>query len=289
VRGISIFPDGAAASIRAAADILKPGDIILIELHYPGPRFNFDSPQGQRGYIPAEWWPDNLAAIRYATQKGVIVVEAAGNGAEDLDDPLYDRNPPAPNGPFPPSWSNPFRRGTSDSGAILVGAGAPPPGTHGNDWGPDRSRLDFSNFGSMLDVQGWGREVTTCGYGDLQGGDNEDLWYTDQFSGTSSASPIIVGVLGSLQGVLRAAGKPLLTPSAARSILRSGGSPQQGGGPGSPASQRIGSRPDLRNLIGRLLPLAPIQPATEEPTAMETINIRFLDSKVPRTLNITLG
>ena len=33
--------------------------------------------------------------------------------------------------------------------------------------GPDRSRLDFSNFGKAVDVQGWGREVTTCGYGDL--------------------------------------------------------------------------------------------------------------------------
>jgi hypothetical protein len=42
--------------------------------------------------------------------------------------------------------------------------------------GPDRSRLDFSNFGKAVDVQGWGREVTTCGYGDLQGGNNEDFW-----------------------------------------------------------------------------------------------------------------
>src|SRR5256885_1370551 len=52
----------------------------LLELHYPGPRFNFQSPQGQRGYIPAEWWPDVLAAIRYATQKGVIVVEGEWHG-----------------------------------------------------------------------------------------------------------------------------------------------------------------------------------------------------------------
>src|SRR6478736_611432 len=42
--------------------------------------------------------------------------------------------------------------------------------------GPDRSRLDFSNFGKAVDVQGWGREATTCGYGDLQGGNNEDFW-----------------------------------------------------------------------------------------------------------------
>ena len=102
-----------------------------------------------------------------------------------------------------------------DSGAILVGAGAPPPGTHGRDHGPDRSRLDFSNFGARVDAQGWGEEVTTCGYGDLQGGTNEDLWYTDTFSGTSSASPIVVGALGCLQGVLRARG-----PAAAHAGAR---------------------------------------------------------------------
>ncbi|MEK8170065.1 hypothetical protein NKH77_10840 [Streptomyces sp. M19] len=43
------------------------------------------------------------------------------------------------------------------------GAGAPPPGTHGRDHGPDRSRLEFSNYGMRLDAQGWGREVTTTG------------------------------------------------------------------------------------------------------------------------------
>ena len=48
-----------------------------------------------------------------------------------------------------------------------------PPGTHGRNHGADRSRLDFSNYGALIDAQGWGREVTTCGYGDLQGGANE--------------------------------------------------------------------------------------------------------------------
>lgn len=289
VRAISVFNDGAAAAIRAAADMLNPGDIILIELHYPGPRFNFQSPDGQRGYIPAEWWPDNLVAIQYATQRGILVVEAGGNGAENLDDPLYDVSPAPPEGPFPATWSNPFRRGAQDSGAIVVGAGAPPPGTHGNDWGPDRSRLDFSNFGSMVDVQGWGREVTTCGYGDLQGGDNEDLWYTDQFSGTSSASPIVVGVLGCLQGVLRAATQPLLTPLSARALLRGGGSPQQDGLNG-PVVQRIGNRPDLQGFIQRLIPSAPrATAAAVTGTPTETININLGGIKVARIVNINFG
>ena len=98
----------------------------------------------------------------------------------------------------------------------VVGAGAPPPNTHGADWGPDRSRLDFSNYGARVDVQGWGREVTTTGYGDLQGGQNEDLWYTDRFSGTSSASPVVVGALACTQGVLRSRGHRRLTSDRAR-------------------------------------------------------------------------
>src|SRR5262249_39080438 len=158
-----------------------------------------------------------------------------GNGAEDIDDALYDT--PAPG--FPKDWKNPFKRANRDSGAILVGAGAPPPGTHGRDlYGPDRSRLDFSNYGSSVDVQGWGREVTTCGYGDLQGG-VEDGWYTDEFAGTSSASPVVVGALACMQGICRANHVALLTPATARPLLRATGSPQQDA-PGRPAAQRIG-------------------------------------------------
>jgi hypothetical protein len=255
VRAISIFGNnppgwGSAAAIRKAADMLAQGDIILIELHRPGPRFNFQLRNDQRGYIAIEWWPDDLLAIQYAISRGVIVVEAAGNGAENLDDPLYDINPAAPNGPFPTWWRNPFRRNPFDSGAIVVGAGAPPPGTHGMNHGPDRSRLDFSNFGALIDAQGWGREVTTVGYGDLQGGGNEDLWYTDRFSGTSSASPIVVGALACVQGARRAAGQALLTPATARILLRTTGSPQQASQT-APLSQRIGNRPNLRQMLSQ--------------------------------------
>ena len=246
VRGFSIFGpgSGSAQAITRAANSLQAGDIILLELHRPGPRFNFASRADQRGYIAIEWWPDDLAAVRFAVARGIIVVEAAGNGAENLDDPIYSTRPAG----FPSSWTNPFRRSPVDSGAIVVGAGAPPPGTHGRNHGPDRSRLDFSNFGALVDAQGWGREVTTTGYGDLQGGANENLWYTDQFSGTSSASPIVVGALGCLQGAVRAAGRPVVTPAQARNFLRTTGSPQQDA-PGRPATQRIGNRPNLRDLM----------------------------------------
>jgi subtilisin family serine protease len=251
-RAISIFGpnQGSARSIRDAADLLSAGDIVLIELHRPGPRHNFQTRTDQLGYIAIEWWEDDWAAIRYAVNRGVIVVEAAGNGAENLDDGIYGVRP----GNFPGTWTNPFNRANRDSGAILVGAGAPPPGTHGRTHGPDRSRLGFSNFGASIDAQGWGREVTTTGYGDLQGGSNEDLWYTDEFSGTSSASPVVVGAIACVQGNRKARSLAVLTPMQVRHKLRTTGSPQADA-PGRPATQRIGTRPNLRQLIGVVKPL----------------------------------
>ncbi|MDP5185491.1 S8 family serine peptidase [Blastococcus sp. BMG 814] len=234
----------SASTITRAADKLGAGDIILLEIHRPGPRHNFQARNDQLGYVAVEWWPDDFAAIRYAVAKGIIVVEAAGNGAENLDDGLYDARPAA----FPSSWRNPFNPVNPSSHAVLVGAGAPPPGTHGNNHGADRSRLGFSNHGRRVDCQGWGREVTTTGYGDLQGGSATDLWYTDGFSGTSSASPIVVGALACAQGIIRAQGGTPLTSSAAIAALRASGSPQQDQ-PGRPATQRIGNRPNLRQLI----------------------------------------
>lgn len=234
VRMISIFGDDmdCAKAIHLATDLLSPGDIILVEAQHPG---------GQRNdYIPMEWWPDSFAAIQYATSQGIIVVEAAGNSGENLDNPAYDV------GPFSAPWKNPLRREGVDSGAILVGAGAPPRGINGQDHGDDRSRLPLSNYGSAVDCQGWGFEVTTCGFGDMQGGENEDRWYTNKFSGTSSAAAMVVGVLACVQGALRAAGKSQLGPLAARDLLRTTGSPQQGTG-------RIGNLPDLREILANLI------------------------------------
>ena len=248
--GAASFQNASTAqTMMGAANALRPGDVMLLEIHRPGPNANG---QGQFGYIAAEWWPDDLAAIRYAVNRGVIVVEAGGNGSQDLDDPIYDSRP----ADFPVTWNNPFNPANATSGAVLVGAGNPPEGTHGRDrqaaWNEpyvDRARCGFSNYGSRIDCQGWGWEVTSTGYGDWPGAEpDRNRWYTDEFSGTSSASPIVTGTLASLQGILRAAGRPLLTPPRAIQLLRMTGSPQQNA-PGRPASQRIGNRPDLRQLI----------------------------------------
>jgi subtilisin family serine protease len=241
--GSSFVGQPVGAAIKAAADKLRIGDVILLEIHRPGPNARTRR-QGQRGFIAIEWWPDALLAIRYAVAKGIIVVEAAGNGGENLDAAIYNTRP----SDFPTWWRNPFTIQNPSSGAILVGAKCPPPGTHGRNHGPDHSRLDLSNWGARVDCQGWSREVTTTGYGDLQGGVNLDLWYTDRFSGTSSASPIVMGAVLVVQGIRKKAGRILLTSKQFRSLLRSTGSPQQAS-PIAPVTQRIGKRPDLRRLI----------------------------------------
>lgn len=262
VRTVSVFNNadgrpspkwGSAQAIKYAADRVSAGDILLLELHRPGPAVDFqENEQTQDGYIAVEWWPCDLAAILYATTRGIIVVEAAGNGQQNLCDDIYNQNPKAPHGPFPFWWVNPFKRKPIDTMAILVGAGVPPHGTHGSRLGPDRSRADFSNFGAVIDTQGWGEEVATCGGNNDLGkdGDPENRHYTRRFRGTSSAAAMIAGAICCLQGVLKTR-KKTLRPRKARALLRDHnlGSPQQDGPFGPAHLQPIGPRPDLKKLI----------------------------------------
>jgi hypothetical protein len=255
LHGVSYEPEdfwGTVGAIKLAADALRPGDILLLEMMRPGPRTpeagdpGF-TPTTQLGYLPVEYWPSDMTAIQYAVSRGIIVVEAAGNGFQHLDDPLYGGAGPG----FREQRPNPFARDDLDSGAILVGAGAPPPGMHGSDHGPDRSRLDYSNCGGAIDAQGWGYEVTTTGGlgsgpDDLRPGPFEDRWYTDRFSGTSSAAPIVAGALACVQGMLRAAGHAPLTPNQARTALRETGSAQA---TTDEALERVGNRPVVEQLF----------------------------------------
>lgn len=225
---------------------LGSGDILLLELE----RRSGPEDGSSQGYMPVEWWPDEFDVIRSATNKGIIVVEAAGNGSVDLDHPPEDADPGLRGRP------NPFRRGDRDSGAIIVGAGA-----------RDRSRLGFSNYGSCADAQGWGDEVVTSGgygdgAGDLCGGDDPTRWYTARFNGTSAAAPMVAGALACVQGVLKAAGLRPLTPAEAREALRGTGSPQTGA---AAENERIGNRPDLRALIPLARTIAR-RPADHQPT-----------------------
>jgi subtilisin family serine protease len=215
----SVVDRSAAKAIDRAQAALRPGDVLLIELHAIGPR---------RRFMPMEFWDDVFDVIKVATKRGVIVIEAAGNGAENLDHEAYKGK---------------LDRRQRDSGAIMVGAGAPAV----KDW-TDRSRLDFSNYGSRVDIQGWGRMVATADYGDLQGCDATNRKYTKTFGGTSSASPIVAGAALILESVVKTSKGCVLSPARVRSILAETGSPQTDG-PHGPASQNIGPRPDVVRAI----------------------------------------
>lgn len=261
-------------AIKWAADYLKPGDILVLELHRRGPGYpkKPKNPRTQYGFLPIEWWPCDFAAIQYATAKNIIVVEAAGNGGQCLDDDIYSQPPENACGP----WKNPFDTKNPSSGAVIVGAGSVPAGTHGRDISlfsnephEDRARCFFSNYGTRIDAQGHGIEVTTTGdfpypgY-ELQKGDNPNRWYTNGFPGTSSATPIIAGVIACIQGIVTAHEKKPLTPTQVINLLRSTGSPQEEGQsfdlpphyadygskyPMRDKSQRIGTRPNLKELV----------------------------------------
>jgi hypothetical protein len=217
-----------AGAIRKAVTKLAAGDIILLEQQsVQGPRFD---PSNGRGLVPIEYEPDVFTAVREATQQGIVVIESAANGFEDLDHPAY-------NGAF-----NPNQR---DSGAILVGAGLPEGGVYGP--GPDRTRTPESNWGSRVDVQGWGKFVATCGYGELRREQGPNNWYTIDFGATSGATAMVAGACALIQSILKARDQAPLSSVELRRLLVSTGSPQSGN-----LSEHIGPRPDLRAAIDAL-------------------------------------
>ena len=217
----------AADAIQIAADNTQPGDVILLEQHIEGPR-SYEG-GGQYGYVPVEWKYATRQAIQSAVARGRIVIEPAGNGYQDLDDPIY-------NGWF-----------ATDSGAIMVGAGHSPGCTYyPNDPAIARGRLSYSDVGATVDLQGWGDCVITTGYGDLQPGGNTA--YTAVFRGTSSASPIVAAGAAVVSSIAKARGVTLSAPQV-RNLLRSTGQAQQFGNAGN-----IGPLPNLRAALAKLGP-----------------------------------
>lgn len=201
-----------ANAINIAAATLNAGDVIVLEQQY----WACGSPTSTNIYGPIEWLQSVFDATSQATAKGVIVVAAAGNGPIDLDSS---------------SCNNRFNRSIRDSGAIIVGAGA----------SSDRSRKSFSSYGSRVDVQGWGDNVTTTGYGSLfSGGGDIRQRYTPGFNGTSSATPIVAGAVLAIQGRRKACGLPVATPGEIRATLVATGSPQN-----NPVSGKIGPLPNV--------------------------------------------
>ncbi|MCH7798553.1 MAG: lamin tail domain-containing protein, partial [Planctomycetes bacterium] len=157
------------AAFLSAYETLDAGDVVSCSF---GPENNLNNNL-------FDW-----TLLRLGSDLGITTCVAAGNDCDNLSQTGMN---------------------LGDSGAIVVGAGQ---------GGFPYCRLIFSNYFSTGDevldsnvvhVQAWGLSVTTCGYGLglVNPGDNPDRRYTNQFSGTSAATPQIAGLAACLQGLAR--------------------------------------------------------------------------------------
>jgi hypothetical protein len=214
-------------AILSATNALGFGDVLLLEAQ--------TTVAGVSGYLPIEVETAVFDSIRLATALGIIVVEAGGNGSNDLDtftdtggQQILNRS------------SSNFK----DSGAIMVGA-ASSTNPH--------SKLSFSNYGSRIDCYAWGQNIDTTGDGWTG---NLTNTYTTGFGGTSGATPIITGAALCIQGISKSLPQlpHIFSPLQMRSILSS---TLTGTASANPATDKIGVMPNLRAIIDSNLGLRP--------------------------------
>ncbi|MCU4819401.1 S8 family peptidase [Bacillus thuringiensis] len=211
-----------ADAILSAVNNMQAGDILLLEA-----QATYDG-YGDKNYFPVEVKPDIFDAIRMGTNKGIIIIEAGANGGNDLDQ-FRDRNGKQVLNRNSPDFK--------DSGAIMVGAASAR---------VPHKRSYFSNYGSRVDVYGWGNAVDTT---DAKPSEFITNLYTSSFAGTSSASPIIAGAAASIQGIAKNNQGKVYTPSQIRAILSD---PSTGTKSNDPSSDKIGVLPDLKAILSKL-------------------------------------
>jgi serine protease len=246
-----------ANAITTALTVLEAGDVILLEAQSVGPNWTANS--GQFGLVPVEWEKAIFDAIVTATAAGVVVVEAGANGGQNLDGNIYSVGN---NGHYPFVVQDGVRQ--TDSGAIIVGAG-------NSAWrDTPRAANNTTNSGRRIDVQGYGNDIVTTGYGPLFPGfrfegdppdtevlppdpEQKNLFFTQGFGGTSGASPIVTGAVILLQEYAKRLNGPdnPLSPEDVRQLLIDTGTPQQG-------NRLIGPMPHLPSAV---LELASQNPA----------------------------
>ena len=208
-------------AITQAISNSSNGDVILYEMQSDGPG------PSATDYILAEFDQVVWDLTKAATDSGITIVAAAGNGNVDLDGPLYSAY---------------MARG--DSGAIVVGAGSAD---------NNHNRLGYSTYGSRVDLQAWGENVLSIGkltgfnY-NLIGNDINQSYIT--FTGTSAAVPIVASCAAVLQSYYFSLTGNYLTPIQLRGVLESTGIPQ-----GTAVSGNIGPIPNMQPALQAVLDL----------------------------------
>jgi len=123
-----------------------------------------------KSFSPEKAWVDS--AVKYAEQKDVLLIHAAGNDAENLDSVEN----------FPSPWLNPWKSYAKNY--ITVGASSDP------NLGPSIA-ADFSSYGQyQVDVFAPGVKI----FSTIPGGNNYG-----NLKGTSMATPIVSGVAAILK------------------------------------------------------------------------------------------
>lgn len=243
MNGVAPLADGHFATAWSQQDTYEPdtsiaeciadaseGDVILLEVQTNGPDGANDGVYPD--YVPLEYYSSTWNLTRAASDAGIIIVAAAGNGNVNLDHTLLT------------SYSN---RG--DSGAIIVGAG---------DSDLTHNKRSSSTYGSRVNVHAWGVSVATTGYTAIgpsyseifdtyEDTDDRTLQkvlqgYAPSWSGTSSASACIAAICVGIQSHAKNVLQRPLTPLEMRTLLVQNSTPQGTGG-------NIGPIPNMRKAL----------------------------------------
>ncbi|KPZ10548.1 Uncharacterized protein ALO40_00057 [Pseudomonas syringae pv. viburni] len=205
----------------------NPGDIISLDIQW----------LVNGVHVPAiaikSWWD----TIYNLTEKGAIVIVAAGNSGVDLSDTSIC-----------PDFG--------DSGAMVVGACA-------SSTGRRRSSSNYGHHSSL--INSWGEHVTTTGYGALQNLPGHDRDYTDSFNGTSSATPLCSGALALLQCYAKKQGF-VLTAASMKQLLSKSDYTEG-------IYDLIGRRPNVTQLFTHIdMALLPVNQENPFPASANYIN-----------------
>jgi microbial collagenase len=213
-------------AILTSLDYLAYGDILLLTIQ------RYQTLENRRA-LPIEFHEGVFDAIRMATDRGITVIEAAGNGdissrtGIDLDN-------------FECDGIQIFNRSAkdfADSGAIIVGASTA---------SVPHLRMRYSNYGNRVDCYAWGEGVVTAGSHPNSSGSLLDT-VTQKFCGTSSAAAIVCGAAIAVQSICEENLGFRLSPRELRDILsnESYGTSSANG----KAVDKVGIMPDLKKIV----------------------------------------